>query len=335
MGTRVESQKLTFVSVVFEAELPLLRIQARSAAIYLPAELVEAIIVIDNTARGISAKYRQDLRSDYGPLASFVQILRPSDICQVASTTGWRSQQILKLMIAERITSKRYVTLDAKNHFVNPVELGFFEAADGRARVSVYGYETHPLRPNLERVLTYVGLDPNEYVGRFTATVTPFVLDTATVQAMIADVQARSGRDFSKEFVVQDLTEFFLYAGWILAQGESLDEAFDCDRPSCPTVWPRSADIDGVRAAIAQADEGDAPVFSVHRRALAQLDPASTAVLASFWTQRGLFESEDAATEFVLDFQRSYQKAARRQRRRDLPGKVASVPRKIRGKLRS
>ena len=330
---RMASQKLTFVSVVFEAELPLLRLQARSASVYLPLELVEAIIVIDNTARGIPKKFRDELLDDYGRLASLVRILRPSDICHVASTTGWRSQQILKLRVAELITSDRYVTLDAKNHFVSPVELSFFEAADGRARVNVYGYETHPLRPNLERVLTYVGLDPSDYVGRFTATVTPFVLDAATVRAMVADIQRSSGRDFSKEFVAQDLTEFFLYSGWILSQGTTLDEAFDCHQISCPTVWPRAANIDGVRAAVEQADRREAPVFSVHRRALAQLDEQSVDAVADFWTQRRLFDSQAIAKAFILEFQRSYAKADRRQRRRDLPGKVASVPRKIRGKL--
>jgi hypothetical protein len=331
----VPVDQLTYVTVVFEEELTLLWLQARSAAVFLPPETVGAIIVIDNTRKGIPAKTRVSVLSAYGDLADRVTILRPNDICSVPSATGWRTQQILKLMVADRVTTDRYVTLDAKNHFVNNVDLDYFVADDGRARVNVYGYVSHPLRVNLERVLHYVELDPAEYVDRFTATVTPFVLDVSTVQRMVADIEKRSGRTFAKEFVEQDLTEFFLYSGWVLSRGETLDGAFDCTQPACATVWPKAANPEGVSAAITASDERRTPVFSVHRRALAVLDPSSAKVLADFWVRCGLFDDPQSASTFVRDFQESYEKAARRQRRRDLPAKLRSLPRRARSYLRN
>ena len=44
------SRRLVFVSVVFEPEYLLLWLQAWSMAAFLPDELVEEIIVIDNSA---------------------------------------------------------------------------------------------------------------------------------------------------------------------------------------------------------------------------------------------------------------------------------------------
>ncbi|MFA7266274.1 MAG: DUF6492 family protein [Candidatus Nanopelagicales bacterium] len=327
-------EKLTYVTVVFEEEVALLWLQARSAAVHLSPESVAAIIVIDNTKKGLSSRQRAELVAAYGPVSSLVSFIRPGDICEVPKATGWRTQQILKLKVAELVDTSHYVTLDAKNHFVRPVTPEFFVGEDGRSRINVYGYETHPLRPNLERVLTYLGVDPDQYVKQFTATVTPFVLERDTVCQMMADIERRSGQPFATEFVRQDLTEFFLYAGWVLSKGRTLDEAFECTEVACPAVWPKAANLPGVRAAIAAADERDVPVFSVHRRALAIVPPESSQALAQFWVARDLFDSAAQASGFVRDFQSNYERAAKAQRRRDLPAKLRSIPHRVRRKIK-
>ena len=213
------TRPLAFVTVVFESERLLLELQARSIAIFLVPELVAEIVVIDNSKCGLGVDARSRLLAEYGPLAPLVRFLRPADICDVPATTGWRSQQVFKLAVAGQLTSQRYVVLDAKNHFVAVPDLGYFEAPDGRARVNTYGYENHPLRPAFENVMKYLSLDPKAYLDRFTATVTPFVMDVPLVKAMMADIAQRGGTSFAKEFVANDLLEFFLYSGWIIHYG--------------------------------------------------------------------------------------------------------------------
>jgi len=324
-----DASGLTLVSVVFEAEFSLLRLQARSVARFVPPELADQIIVIDNSARGMPPELTRQLLEDYGPLATQVTILRPDRISPVTGAVGWRSQQVLKLCVAELITNDRYLVLDAKNHFVRPLRREFVAAPDGRSRVTAYSYRTHRLRPDLEHVLSYLGLDPAPYIDRFTATVTPFVLDTGTVRAMTADIAGRAGREFGQEFAANDLTEFFLYSGWIAAGGRELSEVFDLQDVACPVIWPKAANVAGVQAAIASEAERQTPVFAVHRRALAQLDPAGAAALAEFWTERGLFGSLPEAGRFIADFQQGYRRELRRQQVRDLPVKVRSLPRKL------
>lgn len=296
---------LTFVIVGFAAEFPLLQLQARSMAAFVPEGLVREILVIDNSADGMPPRVAESLMNGYGRLSRLVRVVRPEDVCVVPPVRGWQSQQLLKLRAADLVTTDRYAVLDAKNHFVEPLRGDFFEAPDGRARVNVYSYEAHPLRPALERVLDYLGLDPADHVGRFTATVTPFVLDTGIVRAMMRDIECRSGRSFEQEFVARDLTEFFLYAGWIIADGRSLEDTYEFHQVFCPNVWWHSASLAGVRKAVRAARERQTPLFSVHRLALARLNRDSRSVLADFWADRGLFASHEEAHRFLMEFRRA------------------------------
>ncbi|NTW39220.1 MAG: hypothetical protein HGA44_04910 [Cellulomonadaceae bacterium] len=322
-------EQLAFVSVVFEAELWFQRLQARSMALYLSPDLVGEIVVIDNSVDGLDPGWVAALVKDYGPHAPLVRVLRPDDIVAIPAATGWRSQQVLKLCVAEQLSTRHYVVLDAKNHLVLPVDGDFFVAADGRPRVNTYGFADHPLRSSLERALTYVGLDPAGYVGRFTATVTPFVLDTAMVRSMIRAVEERAGRPFAAEFVAQGLTEFFLYTAWLLAQGSTIDELVDDHQVFCPTVWPRAANPDGVRAAIASVHDRRAPFFSVQRNALAALDRAGIELLAALWVERGLFASTEQVLREVEEFQVEYARQSRRQRVRELPHRLRGAVRRL------
>src|SRR5262249_23294214 len=156
-----------------------------------------------------------------------VRILRGGDICAVPGTIGWTAQQVLKLSVADQLSTEHYVVLDAKNHFIDRAGSSLFVASDGRARATVHGYKNHSLRPMFEHVLAYLGLDPNDYLERFTGTITPFTLDTALVRTMMQDIERSRGRPFADEFVANDLTEFFLYSGWLVANGRSLDQVYE------------------------------------------------------------------------------------------------------------
>ncbi|MGS0685676.1 DUF6492 family protein [Nakamurella sp. GG22] len=314
---------LSFVTVVFESEYLLLDLQARSMSVYLPASMVGEIIVIDNSRRGMSKEFKHRLTTSYGDLKARVSFVRPKDICTVPATTGWRSQQVYKLVIAERISGERYVVLDAKNHFVAEARPHFFQSPDGRARVNEYSFRTHPLRPALENVLGYLGLDPAPAIEKFPATVTPFVLDTALVRAMMQDIEERSGNDFATEFVDNNLLEFFLYSGWLLRSGRSLDQVFDFHQVLCPNIWVKNVGPDVVRGAIAKAADRELPLFSIHRKALGRLDAQSVRLLVDFWTERGLFDSVDAGSRFVADFTTAFRRAELIRKVRESPVRVA------------
>jgi len=329
----VSSRGFAFVSVVFEAECPLLWLQARSMAAYLPDDLVAEVIVIDNSRRPMPARFTQQLLDAYGPLSERVRVLRPRDICALPRTAGYRSQQILKLCVADQISSPRYVVLDAKNHFVAPVERDLFEAPDGRARISTTSYGSHALRPQLEHVFQYLGLDATPYLESFATTVPPFVLDKDVVRSLIDGIERRSGRTFPEEFVAHRLTEFFLYAGWIVASAGSLDDNYELQQQRRPYIWLSTANREGVERAIRAATDAGAAVFAVHRLALARLDGDSAHALAKFWASRRLFSSPANAERFVCGYRTFHRHVVRRERWRQLPQRATRVPRYLGKKL--
>lgn len=324
--------RLTWVTPVFEAETDLLLLQARSFAQHLATEDVAALLVIDNSARGMPHRLRTDLEAAVGHHAPALRVLRPDDVCAVPAASGWRRQQVLKLAIAREVPTPHYVVLDAKNHFVARPGPHHFVAADGRSRVRGYGYDGHPLRPALVHVLRTLGLDPAEHVGRFTATVTPFVLDTAAVRDLVEDVESTYGAPFGKVFVQNDLTEFFLYAGWLLRRDGTLETVIDLvDEPNA-MIWPRAADLEGVRAAIRTAVEHDLPVLGVHRNAVPRLPEEAVDALARFWSERGLVDSVEDGRRVLTVAAARHGRQRRLQQARDLAPRARTVLRRLRAR---
>ncbi|GAA4359763.1 DUF6492 family protein [Angustibacter luteus] len=287
---------LDLVTVCYEPELPMLGLQARSLDRFLSPDLVGRIVVVDNTRRGLSSRQRRRLGHDYGGLRDRVQFRRPAELVDPAvldglRTSGWRLQQVLKLRAAAELTGSLCIVLDAKNHLVHDVDLGFFRDDDGHDRTRAYDLHGHPHLPSFEQTLRYLGLDPAQHVGRFTPTVTPFPLRPDLVRALLDDVAGRSERGFEREFVDHRLTEFFLYSGWLLSTGRALEDVFAFGQPDSPTVWPGAADAAGVRRQIERSLAGSLPFFAVHRSALVRLDRAARAALCGFWAERGLYSS--------------------------------------------
>ncbi|TXR56383.1 DUF6492 family protein [Quadrisphaera setariae] len=315
------AELLTLVTVVHEGALPLLELQARSLARHLDPDAVLDVVVVDNGTPRLGARAAEELRALYGPVAPRVRVLRARDVARVPLTTGWRSQQVLKLEVARQVRTSQYVVLDAKNVFVAPVDPAFFRAPDGRPRSMRTVYAQHRLRPDLERTLRYLGVDPATATSAagFTATTTPFVLDTATATALLDDVERRSGRPFAREFVARGVLEFFLYTGWVLSTGRSLDEAFDVSMPTCPVLWPKAADAAGAREAVERSRTSGTPLFTVHQGALERLDAPARAVVAAYWAERGVFPDQAAASAALDHVQARIARASRPRRLAEVP----------------
>lgn len=308
---------VTFITVVFELEVPLLRLQAMSFERFVPADAVAEIVVVDNTRRGLSVRERQDLEAAYGRHRA--RVVTQSAIGSVPGAPGWERQQVLKLLVSELVATDRYIALDAKNHFVRRFDDAYFRAPDGRARIGVHGYETHPLRESLLRTVRYLGADEQEALAQFPATVTPFVLLTAESRALVEEVQRRSGRPFAAEFLAHGLTEFFLYSAWMQQLPGGRSARYADGQPGCPVVWPGDRSARAVRAAVDESDATGTPMFSVHRTALARMDDEASDVLVRFWCRIGLLRDPAEALAFVESFRRTFRRRLLARRAREAP----------------
>lgn len=327
--------RLSLVTVTYPLEFPLQRLQARSVERFVSPEDVDEVVVVVNAARTAFRRHAEELRGSYGSLAPRVRVVHRDEVTRVPRTTGWRAQQVLKLAVARSVAAPHLLVLDSKNHFVAPLRPEHFVTAAGEARTALTDYRDHPLRPNVERVLDYVGLDRAEHLPRFSATVTPFVLDTATVRALLDDLEAGAGRAFAREFVARDLTEFPLYAAWSIAHGRSTVGRPGTDLPRSPTVWPRGCDAEAVRAAFDRLDAGSSPVFGVHRRALQVMDEQAVAALVEQWVRRGVFDSAGSARVWLAEFRSSHASAARRRTLTEAPLAALGRARRVLGRARA
>ncbi len=305
MQTDSVLKPLTFVTITYRAEDTLQLLQARSLGLYARVEDVDSVIVIDNGVPAMSGRKLRRLKEAYGPLSDHVRIVPRSELGIDVASSGWMSQQVMKLAAHRLVETPTYVLLDAKNHLVRPVAVSDFLAEDGRARTGFHSYRGHPLLPRLQRVLEYLELDEGA-VDRFPPTSTPFVMHRDATAALISDIEHSSGRPFAEEFVRADLTEFPLYSAWLLRRDGGWDRTYVDDAIQAPTVWGGTANRAGVEAAVAQVRRWDAPAFGVHRRALQRLDGDGLAALSAFLTERRLVGGPAEFRGLRRTFRRQY-----------------------------
>lgn len=305
--TAQEDRALAFVAVVFDAEIDLLHLQATSLAVFAPQELVSQIIVIDNTVFGIRGRGLRRLLAAYGPHAGRVRLVRSQELAVDRRADGWRSQQAAKLLISRAIEAPHYVILDAKNHFIRPLRRSDFIGDDDVPHGGRHSYLSHPLRQDLVHTLTALEMPATEIQRAeedFPVTATPFVMPTAAVRAAVDDLERRTGRGFAEAFERARLLEFFYFSGWMQLHRPE-DPISDGVAISAPTIWGADPSQAAVEAAISQVVAEDAPVFSVHRRALKRASDEARDAVRRFWGERQLL-TERESRALVRRFLRRY-----------------------------
>jgi len=276
----------TIVTVVHRTDLPLIKLQARSLNRYLDRSFVRKIIVVDNSpSKPIQP---EELLPQYGSLP--VHIVTAHQI----AASGWRTQQVHKLLIARQITTPYYLLLDAKNHLINRVTRSTFVAPDGRLRLGANPYHKHPLHSHLLRSCEYFSIDPTELLDRFVQTITPFPLTTMMVQHLLDEME-RDGKPFELAFLRSGGTEFFLYAAYLLSLGQQLEGHYVFDTWFTANLWKWQSN----HQMQDEITRHGCDFFSVHRGAFAGMCAETQALLALLWYQRKLFASYADAIRFV------------------------------------
>lgn len=283
-------QPYIFVTVVFDAEINFLRLQARSMRLYLPRALISQIIVMENSP--MPNGWRKALLEEYGSLRDLVRIIPGSRIAAIPQTAGWFSQQVLKLMISKYLISDCYVILDAKNHLVFPLSRAHLETPSGKLLTFRQHYENHPLRGRLENAARYFGIEPD--LKLFPPTTTPFAVPTKMVLDLIRHIEKQED-SFEEFFIRQGMTEFFLLMSYIIKHSH-IDDHYDFSGTNYSIIWKETAG-DEVRIAteIARTESNLRPFFALHRRSCPLLTPSSRQMIAEFWCRRGLFSTPAAA----------------------------------------
>jgi len=202
-------------TVVFDAELDVLKLQARSIELYCQHIGLKNIFVMVNDHSRVDPAW-------YGTFADHVRVIPRTYFGGAWSDNGWVSQQVLKLLGAAMSDNAWCMILDAKTLFVRPVELDQV-LTDGRAATgSMPIYPVFESSRNITNKLFDIDLPAQLGPGGV-----PFFVEPSLTRELIGEVKHRTGQVFRHYFQLQGrLTEFILYSGYVWYRDGSFDQRY-------------------------------------------------------------------------------------------------------------
>lgn len=272
---------LDLITVVFQEELNLLRIQAESIHKYISDNNINSITVIvndkDNVASLIDSAWWKSHQHK-------VKIKPYSSYNYVSRINGWENQQLLKLLAASESSSKWAMVLDAKTWFIQPLDANKLFDAYGKPCVGSAGISPH-FKSSQQFVERYYNVRMPDIIGPAGV---PFLFESATVRDMIDEIPGFIEWFQTNVRYPNLITEFHLYSGYVLSKYNDYKYLYNNTRY-----------YDAVNIADWEADNFDAIysnlisndrvlTASIHRRAYSKLAESQCKKWASFLIEKQL-----------------------------------------------
>jgi len=200
---------IDIVTVVFEQEIPVLRAQAQSLALYGQKLGIRNIYVVLNDSETIASQIDS---AWWGPLANNVLVIPRTAFSTPFVENGWVSQQVLKLLAASMSYNTHSMIMDAKSLLVKEIDPAEFISDTGQIHTGLL--DIYPVfEPSRKITSELFDIDLKKQLGPGGV---PFIMHNDTVRMMIAETTIRTKTSFPYWFQQQGmLTEFILYSGFV------------------------------------------------------------------------------------------------------------------------
>ena len=220
---------MDFVTIVFnnEIEINLLKLQAMSIK-YVDENLINNLYIIYNDIGvfdidDVVKYYPENIRKR-------VIVLYNIEVHDYFKNkkSSWHNQQLLKLLITNKVKSNYYLVLDAKNHFIRNVNYNDYFDAENKPRLFTH----HPgsMIEYYYRCLQYYKVeDPYDFKNTHKLnkllTTTPFLMCKSDVLEMICYIEDTEKEEFCLFFSKNtcNFTEFYLYTTYLIYK-KKIDE---------------------------------------------------------------------------------------------------------------
>ena len=300
---RGDNAKVSFVTVVFEEEISLLKLQARSISKFLDLSFVERIILVVNGRNQLAVfeSITSKVLLEYGNAAHLVKVISGHDVEPGAlNESGWHSQQALKLAISAFITTDYYVALDSKNHFIKPASRLSFFSQDGKALYSEQDFRVL-MSEHYRNSMKLFGNDGAAHINSSLPTTTPFVFLTKAVREMREVLQTKGMVSFTEMVLHLPRTEFLAYYSYLLYR-RSVDDLYVVGNSYVATLWRMHVEDPGLFAdALRHAKNDSVFVFGVHRYARQAMTFSQKLLIADLWRSVGLVQEIEEGFNFLED----------------------------------
>lgn len=252
-------------TVVFEEELPILRLQAQSIDLYCQNIGINSIYVVVNDSLDVVKKIDT---AWWGSLQDRVVVIPRSAFGSYWVDNGWVSQQVLKLLGASISYNTYTMVLDAKTIFVRDLLLA--ELLNDQQQLCVGQIPVQSVfTPSKQIVESLFDISIELQAGPGGV---PYFFHNNTVREMIVAITTLTKQSFPVWFQQQGmLTEFLLYSGFVIYKHGKLDKFYSTySNFLIQNICHSEVGIYSIKLDQAMYDS-KLLTISVHRRAWAQL----------------------------------------------------------------
>lgn len=309
MQIQQNSEKIDLLTVTFEGDLGSFAMQARSIAIFFDPNLLNKFMVVWNSA-AVPAPLLSVISSLPEWLSEKIEVILRHQICQTQSRAkGWQVQQVIKLKMLSLCEMPLVLVLDAKNHLINPVSREDLFSKSGLPFVAPVNYEAkHAFRALLEGGFSYFGIELTQrLLDMGLPTTTPYMMYRDVALNLIQEIERKEKKEFSYSFLEGALrhrsTEFLLYYSYCAVSNPSIESIYQFNEGGTVTFFKSSPrDQKGIEMQIRRALLPTTKFFAVHRVRMPNLCQMEIDAFSKLWAERGLFESEAAALEYIQSY---------------------------------
>jgi uncharacterized protein DUF6492 len=290
------------VTVVYDEEVELLALQARSLSLFGRQLSIAKIYIVVNGRNQDSTIER--LHSEVLPLydsrSSQVHIIPGRDLTPYSeNAAGWHTQQVIKIAVARIIETTHYVTFDAKNHLVRLIDDGVFFDPEGLpyfCPASARGMTDHFMES--ARVC---GIDGSQCIDWCFPTITPAVLYREHALGLARFIEESRSISIG-ELICETgawVTEYMLYFCYLTSQNKFAQLYREGPRMVI-TLWAKFVkNPELFESFMVDAENGAAPFFSLHRLARPVLTKDQRQRISAYWQRLGLVSDIDDAAYFL------------------------------------
>ena len=305
--------RLDLIVVGFTGELRALKLQARSLRLYAAANLFGTLYYVcnDNAFRHFETYIETQVKPELGALASSVCVVDYQKLLgKRIKITGWRSQQVLKLLMSRKVATKQYLILDSKNHFIRPFSASTFLSENGLLRA--HSVPINPLfRRHFNAACTYFGVKEADDIKEALPTTTPFLMATKITCDLLDDVERRESKPFFDFFIENgSFNEFYFYVAYMLSKKNLMSQTYQESKKYALALFGGDANKPKrIEALMLALENTDICCTGIHRRIFEAGLLENLTVITAMWHRFGLVENSGEAAYF-----QAFEKPVRRKR---------------------
>jgi hypothetical protein len=212
-------QVIDLITVVFEPELYLLELQARSISLYLDPARIKNIYVVVNGDSHLCQAIDPDW---WGENSNKINIIHRSFFGVDPTLTGWDSQQLYKLCAANIAESQWSMCLDAKTWFIQ--KLDWCQLFNDAGKANFGNFPAIPVfRSAQQAIQQYFNIELTNVISPGGV---PFMFHTETVKDMFGAIPQFFDFFCANVKFPNNITEFMLYSGFVIKKYQTYDTLY-------------------------------------------------------------------------------------------------------------